>query len=165
MIWTNKFTIGHIGRTGGDATIFLLSAVLSCSTGTAVKLDSNLKVTAVVGDDKHRPFNGSEPIRVLGIRRLPSFILSIRHYLMTYARILRGRTMNEYLPRLFLPAILGAILGLLFNISSHVSAIRRSLLTAQPTQFTQPERSTPWTAMPFHLPKSSRPPSPDYRPI
>lgn len=88
MIWTPYFTIGHIGRTGGDSLMIMLCATLDIAdprTGKAT--EPNLKVTAIYGDNKHRPFDGSEPCRVLGIRRLPSYVMSIRNHMAINARV------------------------------------------------------------------------------
>lgn len=87
MIWTPKFVVGHIGRTGGDAVKFLMHATLLAGQGEHEELESDLKITGLFNDDKHRPFDGSEPMRVLGFRRLPSWIMSIRNHHRVYARV------------------------------------------------------------------------------
>lgn len=87
MIWTPYFTIGHIGRTGGDSVKFIMAAVLDIADSYGNPTESNLKITSIYGDNKHRPFNGTEPLRVLGIRRLPSYIISIRQHHIVNARV------------------------------------------------------------------------------
>lgn len=82
MIETEHFTVGHIGRTAGDAVNFILNATLWYMDGKAY-----YKSDSMWGTDKHRPFDGSEKFRVLGFRRLPSYVLSIRQHHLTYARV------------------------------------------------------------------------------
>lgn len=94
MIWTPHFVVGHIGRTGGDAVKFLMHATLLVGQGEHQELEPNLKITGLFNEDKHRPFDGSEPMRVLGIRRLPSWIMSIRNHHRVYARVDIGDAEN-----------------------------------------------------------------------
>lgn len=74
MITTSHFTIGHIAKTGGDAVKQILAAVFEAG------LEHNFHIDTVFGGFKHRPFTGNENFRVLGIRRLPSMILSMAQH-------------------------------------------------------------------------------------
>lgn len=86
MIWTPHFVIGHIGRTGGDAAKIIIHYTLRYG-GESHELEPNLRFTGLFDADKHRPFDGTEPMRVLSFRRLPAFILSIRQHHKVYARV------------------------------------------------------------------------------
>lgn len=74
MITTPYFTIGHIGKTGGDAIKQICAAVFEAG------LESNYSIDTIFGNFKHRKFTGNEKIRILSFRRLPSFILSIAQH-------------------------------------------------------------------------------------
>lgn len=82
MITTSHFTVGHIGRTGGDAVKYLIHAALAVDP-----LDPYVVGSSLLDAAKHRAFDGSEKTRVLSIRRLPSYVLGMREHHIVYARV------------------------------------------------------------------------------
>lgn len=79
MIYTSRYTIGHIARTGGDATKALVHAVAS------IDAIESVNIPYYFGNEKHQAFSGHEKgLRVLNIRRLPAYILSIRVHQSVY---------------------------------------------------------------------------------
>lgn len=78
MITTPYFTIGHIGKTGGDAAAMICRAVFVVDN-----LEPNYKIDSIFDDAKNRSFDGTENKRLLTFRKLPSYILSIAEHMIT----------------------------------------------------------------------------------
>lgn len=79
MITTPHFTIGHLMKTGGDATKQICFAVFEAG------LERKYVIDSIFDQKKHRPFDGTEQgVRVLGIRRLPSWLMSFSEHGFTY---------------------------------------------------------------------------------